>query len=49
MEPITSGYNRDATQARDRTFPGAATTTGAEGFTHIVSASIVSTGGVDLG
>ena len=46
MEPIVSSGNSDAMQARDRTFPGAVTTTGAKGSTIIASASIF---GIDLG
>ena len=47
--PFASGCNSDAIQARDRTFPGAVTTTGAEGSTNIALASIVGNGGIDFG
>ena len=49
VEPIVSGCSSDVMQARDGIFPGAVTTTGAEGSTSIESTSIISTGGIDLG
>ena len=49
MDPIALSCNIDAMQARDGTFPGEVTTTGAKGSTSIALASILGTGGVDLG
>ena len=49
VELIASGDNSDAMQARDGIFPGAVTTTGAEGSTSIALSSIVGTRGIDLG
>ena len=46
VEPIVSSGNSDAMQARDKTFPGAVTTTDAKGSTIIASASII---GIELG
>ena len=49
MEIIAPSCNSDALQARYGIFREAVITTGGEGPTSIASASIVSTGGIDLG